>query len=151
MNVLYHLAVQHEALVILLQETHCTSWKMLKLPSFALAWSSLSRKHGLATFVLERLKYTLLKQSPLKSETKWWCVDVDGYKTINVYKPPPTRLQPLISRCFLIPVVMLVILTGRMLTRDGWSVDANSVDGEYLAGYANINSIRTGLIRPTAN
>ena len=47
---------------------------------------------------------------------------------------------------------MLVILTGRMLTRAGWSVDANSVDVEYLAGYANINPIRTGgSIRPTAN
>ena len=70
MNVLHHLAVQHETLVILLQETHCTSGEKLILPSFALAGFSLSRKHGLATFVHERPKYMLLKQYPLKSETE---------------------------------------------------------------------------------
>ena len=70
MNVLHHLAVEHEALIILLQETHCTSSEKLILPSFALAEFSLSRKQGLAAFVHERLKYTFLKQSPLKSETK---------------------------------------------------------------------------------
>ena len=67
MNVLHHLAVQHKALVILLKETHCTSLKKLILASFALAGFSLSRKHGLATFVHERLKYMLSKQSPPKS------------------------------------------------------------------------------------
>ena len=90
MNVLHHLAVQHEALVILLQETHCTCSEKVKLPGFALAGFSLIRKHGLVTFVYERLKYTLLKQYPFKSETEWSCVDVDGYKIVNVYKPPPT-------------------------------------------------------------
>ena len=93
MNVLHYVAVQHEFLVILLQETHCTSSKKLKLSIFAQAGFSLSRKHGLATFFHEQLKYTLLKQSPLKAETKWFCMDVDGYKIVNVYKPPPTRLQ----------------------------------------------------------
>ena len=56
MNVLHHLAVQYEALVILLQETHCTCADKLSIPGFALAGSSLSRKHGLATFVHDRLK-----------------------------------------------------------------------------------------------
>ena len=36
--------------------------------------------HGLATFVHERLRYTLLDQSPPRSEIEWLCVDVDGYK-----------------------------------------------------------------------
>ena len=56
MSVLHHLALQCEALVILLQETHCTSVERLDLPSYHLAGFSLSRKHGLATFVHERLK-----------------------------------------------------------------------------------------------
>ena len=56
MNVLHHLAVQYEALVILLQETHCTCADKLTIPGFALAMSSLSRKHGLTTFVHDRLK-----------------------------------------------------------------------------------------------
>ena len=57
MNVLYHLAVQIEVLVILLQETHCTCADNLTIPGFAIAGSSLSRKHGLATFVHDRLKW----------------------------------------------------------------------------------------------
>ena len=56
MNVLHHLAVQFEALVILLQETHCASTDKLVIPGFALAGSCLNRIHGLATFVHERLK-----------------------------------------------------------------------------------------------
>ena len=95
MNILHHLAMQSEALVILLQETHCTDAEKLVLPNYQLAGSSLSRKHGLATFVHERLRYTLLDQSPLTSEIEWLCVDIDGYKIVNVYKPQPTRLRTL--------------------------------------------------------
>ena len=47
MNVLHHLAMQSEALVILLQETHCTDAEKVVLPNYQLAGSSLSRKHGL--------------------------------------------------------------------------------------------------------
>ena len=94
-NVLHHLAMQSEALVILLQETHCTDPKKLVLPNYQLAGSSLSRKHGLATFVHERLRYMLLDQSPPTSKIEWLCVDVDGYKIVNVYKPPPTRFRTL--------------------------------------------------------
>ena len=36
MNVLHHFAVQHEVLVILLQETHCTCADKLTIPGFAL-------------------------------------------------------------------------------------------------------------------
>ena len=95
MNVLHHLAVQSEALVILLQETHCTDAEKLVLPNYQLAGSSLSRKHGLATFVHEQLRYMLSDESPATSEIEWLCVDVDGYKIVNVYKPPPTRLRTL--------------------------------------------------------
>ena len=70
MNVLHHLPVQSEAFVILLQETHCTDAEKLVLPNYQLAGSSLSRKHGLATFVHELLRYTLY-QSPPTSEIEW--------------------------------------------------------------------------------
>ena len=95
MNVLHHLTMQSEELVILLRETHCTDAEKSVLPNYQLAASCLSRKHGLATFVHERLRYTLLDQSPPTSEIEWLCVDVDGYKIVNVYKPPPTRLRTL--------------------------------------------------------
>ena len=49
MSVFYHLASQCEALVIPLQETHCTSAQRLVLPDYQLPGFSLSRKHGLAT------------------------------------------------------------------------------------------------------
>ena len=97
MNVLHHLAMQSEALVILLHETHCTDAEKLVLPNYQLAGSSLSRKHGLATFVHERLRYTFLDQFPLTSEIERLCVDIDGYKIVNVYKPPPTRLRTISS------------------------------------------------------
>ena len=59
-NVLHHLALQYEALVILLQETHCTCADKLTIPGFVLTGSSLSRKHGHATFVHDRIKWTLV-------------------------------------------------------------------------------------------
>ena len=91
MNVLHHLILQSKAFVILLQETHCTYAEKLVLPNYQLAGSSLTSKHGLATFVYEQLRYTLLDRSPPTSEIKWLYVDVD----VNVYKPPPMRLRSL--------------------------------------------------------
>ena len=60
MNVLHHSPEQYETLVILLQETHCTCAEKLTIPDFALAGSSFSRKHGIATFVHARLKWILV-------------------------------------------------------------------------------------------
>ena len=138
MNVLHHLAMQSEALVILLQETHCTDAEKLVLPNYQLAGSSLSRKHGLATFVHERLKYTLLDQSPPTSEIEWLCVDVDGYKIVNVYKPPPTRLRTLDLPVFPHPC----LYAGNFNCRHAdWGYDDNSPDSECLAGWASINCL----------
>ena len=138
MNVLHHLAMQSEALVILLQETHCTDAEKLVLPHYQLAGSSLSRKHGLATFVHERLRYTLLDQSPPTSEIEWLCVDVDGYKIVNVYKPPPTRLRTLDLPLFPHPC----LYAGDFNCRHAdWGYDDNSPDGECLAGWASINCL----------
>ena len=36
----------------------------------------------------------LVDQSPEQSETEWLRVDVAGYKIVNVYKPPRSRLTP---------------------------------------------------------
>ena len=116
MTVLHHLAMQSEALVILLQETYCSDAEKLALPKYQLAGFSLSRKHGLATFVHERLRYTLLDQSPPTSEIEWLCVDVDDYKIVNLYKPPQTRLRSLDLQCFLTHVFTLAILTVFILT-----------------------------------
>ena len=130
-SVLYHLATQRETLVILLQETHCTSAQRLVLPDYQLGGFSVSRKHGLATFVHERLKWTLFDQSPPTSETEWLCVDVDGYKIVNVYKPPPIRLQ--ISDLPVFPHPCLYVSDFNCQHVD-WTYDANSADGKFLVG-----------------
>ena len=137
MSVLHHLALQCEALVILLQETHCTSVERLDLPSYHLAGFSLSRKHGLATFVHERLKWILIDQSPPTSEIEWVCVDVDNYKIVNVYKPPPTRMQASDLPAF--PHLCLYADDFNCHHVD-WAYDNSDPDGVCLAGWASANN-----------
>ena len=64
MSVLHHLATMFLAPVIFLQEIYCTSADKLVLPNYHyhLAGFSLSRNHGLATFVYERLQWTIIDQ-----------------------------------------------------------------------------------------
>ena len=138
MNVLYCLALQSEAHVILLQETHCTDAEKLVLSKYQLAGSSLSRKHGFVTFVHQRLRYTLLDQSPATSEIEWLCVDVDGYKIVNVYKPLPTRLRTLDLPGFPYPCLYAGDFNFHHID---WGYDDNSPDGECLAGWASINCL----------
>ena len=137
-SVLYHLAAQREALAILLQEAHCTSAQRLVLPDYQLAGFSLSRKHGLATFVHERLKWTLFHQSSPTSETEWLCVDVDGCKIVNVYKPPPIRLQVFDLPVFPHPCLYVGDFNCQHVD---WGYDANKADGKCLVGWANTNNL----------
>ena len=91
-SVIEQLANKNKAFIVVLQETHCTTADKLVIPNFSLTGSILSRNHGLATFVHERLEWSLVDQSPEQSETEWLCVDVAGYKIVNVYKPPRSWL-----------------------------------------------------------
>ena len=138
MNVLYHLAVQYEALVIFLQKTHCTCGDRLTIPGFALTVSSLSRKHGLATFVHDRLKWTLVDQSPATSETEWLCVNVDGYRIVNVYKPPPKRLQASDLLMFPHPVLYAGDFN---CPHFNWSYRTSRADEECLVAWASLNAL----------
>ena len=80
----------------------------------------------------------LLDQSPLTSEIKWLCVDVDGYKIINVYKPPPTQLRSLDLPVFPHPC----LYAGDFNCHHADSCyNDNSLDGECLAGWASINCL----------
>ena len=87
-----------------------STWTAKAISGFALAGSFLSRKHGVATFVHDQLRWTLVDQSPATSETEWLCVVVDGYRIVNVYKPPPTGLQASDLSENLTPFSMLAIL-----------------------------------------
>ena len=138
MNVLHHLSLQYEAPIILLQETHCTCADELTKPGSALAGFSLSRKHGLATFVHDRLKWTLVDQFPATSETVWLCVDVDGYRIVNVYKLPPTRLQASHLPVFPYPVLYAGDFN---CLHVNWDYRTSSADGECLVAWASLNGL----------
>ena len=102
------------------------------------SWVSSSRKHGLATFVRERLKWTLFDQSLPTLETEWLCIDIDGYKLVNVYKPPPIRLQ--VSNLPVFPHPCLY--AGDFNCQDvDWGYDINIADGECLVGWASANNL----------
>jgi len=90
------------------QENHCTTADKLVIPNFSLAGSVPSWKHSLATFVHEQLERSLVDQSPEQSETEWLCIDIAGYKIINIYKSPPLQLTPMAIPTFPHPVCMLV-------------------------------------------
>ena len=53
-----------------------TTADKLVIPIFLLAGSILSRNHGLAMLVHDRMEWPLVDQSPKQSETEWLCVDV---------------------------------------------------------------------------
>ena len=110
-NIIEQLAYKNKAQVILLQETHCPSTDRLVIPNYTLAGHIPSRKHGLATFVHERLKWKLVNQSPQDSEIEWMCINVEDHHIVNVNKPPPSQLQPTS-----IPVSMLATLTASIST-----------------------------------
>ena len=80
----------------------------------------------------------LLDQSPPTSEIKWLCVDVDGYKIVNVYKHPPTQLRSLNLSVFSHPCLYAGDFNSRYVD---WGYDDNSPDGECLAGWASINCL----------
>jgi len=61
-----------------------------------------------------RSERTLVDQYPDQSGTEWLCVDVAGYKIINVYKPPCSRLTP--TAIPTLPVCMLRTSAANMST-----------------------------------
>ena len=96
------------------------------LPNYVLAWSSLSRKHGLATFVHERLPWTLVSQSPVNrrlSGCVWMLTTIKLLTSTNLHQHGckyPT------FQCSLTPVYFWVILTARLLT--GATIAAASIE-----------------------
>ena len=62
----------------------------------------------------------------------------DGYKIVNVYKPPPTRLQSLDLSVF----SYSCLYAGNFNCRHvDWGCDNNSLDGDCLAGWESINCL----------
>ena len=79
-----------------------------------------------------------IHQSSPTSEIEWLCVDVDGYKIVNVYKPPPICLQ--VSDLPVFPHPCLYAGDFNCQQVD-WGYDANSADGKCLVGWANTSHL----------
>jgi len=134
------IAFKNKAFTIVLQETHCATADKLVIPNFSLAGSVLSRNHGLATFVYERLEWSLVDQSPEQSETVWLCVDVAGCKIINVYKHPHPRFTPTAISTF--PHPSLYVTGDFKCQHVNWGYNKTSPDGESLDSWATSNNLR---------
>ena len=137
-SVIEQLAYKNKAFIIVLQETHCTFADKLAIPNFSQAGSILSRKHGLATFVHERLEWSLVDQSPEQSETEWLCGDVAGYNILDVYKPPRSRFTPTAILTF--PHRSLYV--GDFNCQHvNWGYNKTSPDGESLDSWATSSNL----------
>jgi len=125
-------------IIIVTQETHCITADKLLIPNFLLAGLILSRNHGLATFVHERLEWSLVDQSPDQSETEWLCVDVAVCKNVNVYKPPRSRLIPTTIPTFPHPSLYVGDFNCQHVN---WGYNTTSPDGESLDSWVTSNNL----------
>ena len=66
------------------------------------------------------------------------CVDVDRYKIVNVYEPPPISLQVSDLPVFPHPCFYAGDFNCQHVD---WDYDANSADRECLVGWANTNNL----------
>jgi len=114
------------------------------IANFSLAGSALSRNHGLATCVHERLQWSLIDQSSELSETEWLCVGVAGYKIINVYKPPRSRFTPTAIQTFPHPSLYVGDFNCQHVN---WGYDKASPDAESLASGQNQTTLDCCMIQ----
>ena len=91
--------------------------------------------HSLASFIHDRLKWILVDQFPTTLEAEWLCVDVDGCRIVNVYKPPPTRLQPFDLPMFPHPILHVGDFNCQHVV---WGYRTSSADGECLVAWASL-------------
>jgi len=109
------------------------------IPNFSRAGSVLSGNHGLATFVHERLEWSLVDQSTEQSETEWLCADVTGYKIISVHKPPRSRFTPTAIPTFPHPSLYVGDFNCQHVN---WGYNTTSPDDESLDSWATSNNLR---------
>jgi len=159
-SVIEQLVYRNKAFIIVLQQTHCTTADKLVIPNFSLAGSVLSRNHGLATFVHEQLEWSLVDKSPEQSETEWLCLDVTGYKFINVCKPPRSRFTPTAIPTFPHPCLYVgdfncqYVNWGRghnKTSPDGDSLDswATTLDCCMIQRKQKVSPLKHGTLAPT--
>jgi len=91
------------------------------------------------------LEWTLLYQSPKQLETECLCVDVAGYKIINVGKPPRSRFTPTSIPTFPHPSPYVGNFNYQHVnwskTSDGMSLVSKTSDGENLESWVTANNL----------
>jgi len=88
--------------------------------------------------VHERLEWSLVDQSPEQSEIEWLCVDVAGYKIINIYKPPHSRFTPTAIPKFPHPSLHVGTFNCQHVN---WVYNKTSLDGESLDSWTTSNNL----------
>ena len=71
-------------------------------------------------------------------KTEWLCVDVDGYKIVNIYKPPPTQLHVSDLPVFTHPCMYVGDFN---CPHVDWGYNTNSTDGDSLLAWASSNNL----------
>ena len=81
----------------------------------------------------EKLSWSLSGQSSNDSDIKWLCVDICGFKIINVYKPPPSQVTPTSIPMFSHPCLYAGDFNWQ---HTNWGCTNTNEDGSCLATWA---------------
>ena len=79
---------------MLLQEIYKKNDTILKLHGYTLASQTKSRHHSLATFIRDDVPWSPAGQCAPVAMVEWTTTKVQEMTVVNVYKPPPNKLQP---------------------------------------------------------
>uniref|UniRef100_W5N2X9 Endonuclease/exonuclease/phosphatase domain-containing protein n=1 Tax=Lepisosteus oculatus TaxID=7918 RepID=W5N2X9_LEPOC len=93
--VINHLAQEHNAQVILLQETHTKDNSNIKIYGYHLIGAIYHAHHGVATLVKLDKNAKHVAQSPDEDTTQWIAIEIEGFTFVNIYKPPSTQFSSL--------------------------------------------------------
>ena len=134
LDVLSQIATKTQVNVILLQETHKDNNTSLKLPGFTLAGYTKHKHHGLATFVRNNVPWTPVSQSTDDATVEWISTKVAENTIINIYKPPPSRLEPTSIPDVPAPAIYAGDFNCRHID---WGYNTTNEDGSTLTDWAS--------------
>ena len=134
LDILEQLATNNKATVVLLQETHKENYTLLKLHGYTLAGQTKSRHHSLATFIRDDVPWSPAGQCAPDTVVEWTATKVQETTVVNVYKPPPSKLQP--GSLLDAPAPAVYAGDFNCWSTD-WGYKTTNPDGAYLADWAS--------------
>ena len=120
---------------MLLQETHKENDSNLKLHGYTLDGQTKSRHHGLATFIRDNVPWSPASQCAPDAVVEWIATKVHETTVVNVYKPPPSKLQPGSLPDTPAPAVYAGDFN---CWNTDWGYKTTNPDGAYLADWASM-------------